>query len=168
MTPLLKQDLEVTVIDRPAREHLALLLRRLADGRISNDDFDDNYAFKSPDSGVQAVAEEGWALYGDYWTYRLRGHHALARPVLRRVAQSILFLHSDCEYEWPAPPRLGPAGKVLAVLTLGRFDMRHHDGSWTNWLAAGDFTVWPFLRWSAFERACAAPRYLRGHSSAAA
>ena len=152
------------MIDRAGRDRLALFLRRLATGRITNDDYNDEYPVRSPDSGIEAISRAGWTLYSDTWTYRLRGRHALTRETLRAVARCILFLHSDQEFEWTPEPRRGLTGFVLALLTFGRVDTRN----WKTWRAQGDYENWPFLRRADFDRASANPRFLTGRGRAAA
>ncbi len=156
------------MVDRSSRERLAVKLRRLADGRITNDDFDEEVPSASPDRGVQEIARFGWTLYDDFRHYRLRDRNALDRGTLRRVGFCILFLHSCNEYEWPRDPKLGVIGIFLSIVTLGRFDLRHHNGAWLRWFGTGDLSVWPFLRWDDFEQAQRAPRFLRGRGAAAA
>jgi len=156
------------MVDRSDRERLAVRLRRLADGRITNDDFDEEVPSDSPDRGVQEIARFGWTLYDDLRHYRLRGRDALNRATLRRVGLCILFLHSSNEYDWPRHPKLGAIGIFLSIVTLGRFDLRHHNDAWVRWFGAGDLSVWPFLRWDDFERAQRAPRLLGGRGEAAA
>ena len=152
------------MIDRAGRDRLALHLRRLATGRITNDDYNDEYPIRSVDAGIDAVSKAGWSLYSDTWTYRLRGRNALGPETFRAVARCILFLHSDQEYEWSPDPRRGFLGLVLALITLGRADTR----DWAIWRAQGHYDVWPFLRRADFDRAAAKPRFLTGGGWAAA
>ena len=152
------------MIDRAGRDRLALFLRRLATGRITNDDYNDEYPVRSEDAGIEAIARAGWTLYSDTWTYRLRGRHALAPETRRAVARCILFLHSDLEYEWSRDPSWGFAGVLVGVLTLGRVDIR----DWKTWEGQGDYDLWPFLRRADFDQASANPRFLTGRGRAAA
>ena len=64
------------MVDVEGRKLGALLLRRLASGRITNDEFDEAFPF-SDDAGLRAVSDFGWSLYSDFDTYRLVGRHAL-------------------------------------------------------------------------------------------
>jgi len=88
------------MIDPTSRTEAALLLRRLASGRITNDDFDERYPRRSPDPGVVAVGEVAWTLYSDLRTYRLVGSKALSSADRRLVARCVLFLHSGLPYSW--------------------------------------------------------------------
>jgi hypothetical protein len=82
------------MIDPRSRTEAALLLRRFASGRITNDDFDERYPRRSPDPGVVAVGGVAWTLYSDLRTYRLVGQKALSSTDRRLVARCMVFLHS--------------------------------------------------------------------------
>jgi hypothetical protein len=61
----------------------------------------------------------------------------------------ILFLHSDLEYEWPAPfPSVTLMSRLLGWLS--RQPIRNH----------GDIDMWPFIRRSDYEEASSSPRLL--------
>lgn len=154
------------MIDREARDRLALRLRRLAAGRLYIDDFDEDYfpPFPFTDLGVDAVGRAAWAQYSDYWNHRLRGSDALPKARLKEIARWILFLHSDCDYEWPEYPRHDVLSFLVAALTIGRLDMRRWR-AWPEWQSAGDFQVWPFLRKSDCDGAAQHPRFLTGQPS---
>ena len=154
------------MIDREARDKLALRLRRLAAGRLYIDEFDDHYypPFPFTDRGVDAVARSAWGQYSDYWNHRLRGRDALSNVRLKDVARWILFLQSDYEYEWSPFPKSGALGWLVAILTLGRLDTRRWHG-WPEWQALGDFDVWPFFRRSDCNQASERPRLLTGQPS---
>jgi hypothetical protein len=155
------------MIARTERTQLALQLRRLASGRISNDDFEDGTPRHSPDAAVQELFLFGWSLYHDYSTYRLRGRQAPSREVLDIVARCVLFLDSDLEYEWPEHPPRRALGWIVALLTLGWVDIRRL-GAWQQWRRTGDFEVWPFFRRTDCELARANPRFFTGRGAAAA
>ena len=90
------------MIDRVGRDTLALLLRRLVTGRITNDEFEDALPGRSEDEAIWAVFRGGaWYLYGDLHEHRLVGEHELSSEQRREVAKWILFLKSNREYEWP-------------------------------------------------------------------
>ena len=152
------------MIDRPARDSVALLIRRLASGRISNQDYEDAWwATKTHDEAVRAVLDAGWALYDDYRTYRLRGAAALPPATLAAISRCVLFLTSDLEYEWP-PLRPSPLFLAGTLLTLGIMQRRRR----ARWEASGDHHVWPFRRYSDFKRALAHPPFLAGPRERAA
>lgn len=90
------------MIDRAARDALALDLRRLACGRITNDEFEGTFA-PSEDRAIASIHEGAWLLYGDMTEHHLTGRDALTPDAKRWVARCILFLRSDVEYAWPEP-----------------------------------------------------------------
>ena len=147
------------MVAREERDRLAILLRRLADGRITNDDYDSEFPIASDDRAVEIIAYNGWGLYSDFPTYRLRGKHALSPAAREHVARSILVLHSDLEYEWPREPRHNLISLIVVLLTVGWVDLR----PWQEWKRQGDFPVWPFFRWADYEQALVKPRFLTGH-----
>jgi hypothetical protein len=154
------------MVNRDEREALALAIRRLAAGRITNDDYDDQYPVQSEDQAVTAVSWAGWSLYSDYWNYRLRGRNSLSAETMEAVARCVLFLQSGKEYEWPPEPKRGLIGNFVAMLSLGWVDTRKWHG-WPEWRAAGEFDVWPFLRRADFDWARQHPRYLKGSTATA-
>lgn len=94
-------------VDRKARDDLAVALRRLVTGRMTNDQFDDHYYYDdwvdSSDKAVSEIATFGWGLYSSdlLWPYKLKGCHAVSSEIRRTAARAILFLASKHEYEWP-------------------------------------------------------------------
>jgi hypothetical protein len=116
------------MIDREGRDRLALGLRRLASGQITNDEFDDRFFepyFSFAESGkcecgyaleglkteicpecgrgmrdpaLGDIATFGWTLYSDTRRYRLRGRYKLPRAAREAVARCVLFLDSDLPY----------------------------------------------------------------------
>jgi len=90
------------MINRAARDCLALALRRLAAGRITNDEFDDEvsewWGCTDDDPALGELAVYGWLHYSDLREYRLRGRDKLSQQARRSIARAILFLKSDQEY----------------------------------------------------------------------
>jgi len=134
------------MIDRAARNKLAGLLRGLASGLISNDEFEDSI----PDSDDKAIFEVffngGWQLYSDTMEYKLKGKDALEKAVKKVVARWVLFLKSNYEYSWPNVPF---SKRVLHVLTFGLLGTTCAK----VWSATGDVDVWPFLKEEHFTKA---------------
>lgn len=106
------------MIDKPRRKRLALHLRHLATGQITNDDFESSvmdevtYGWlpeqyyrakeaKSDDRVIQPILEFGWTLYDDLSQHKLTKQHQLPPEQRKDIARYILFLHSDLEYRWP-------------------------------------------------------------------
>lgn len=149
-------------IDPPSRRHLAEGLRHLAIGRITNEDFERRYArsaLRSKDLGVRHIYEAAWHLYNDLETYRLTGAHRLDRKTRRDVARCILFLRSMRPYEWPAPSRwYDLAWLPVHLATLGLSSRLQRN----RWRRSGEFSVWPFRRWTDYRAALRLPVYLQG------
>jgi hypothetical protein len=149
------------MIDRAGRDQVALLIRRLASGQAATDHYEDVFwDLKSEDAGVQAVLHAGWTTYGDWSPKRFRGPHALTPQTMAAVARCVLFLKSDLPYEWPeSPPRL--AAFFADVLTLGFAARRRR----RLFEAAGDYHVWPFLRYADYKRALEHPPFMMQESA---
>src|SRR5688500_11324589 len=105
------------MVDIERRKKLALHLRHLSVGLISNDDFEDRIMDdvtngwlpeqyhrvkeeKSDDPIIKPMLELSWCLYNDTMRHKLIGRHKLNEEQLKDIARFILFLHSDFEYEW--------------------------------------------------------------------
>ncbi len=132
------------MIDRIARDQLALALRRYVAGRITNDDLADDAPDRSPDPAIRPIYEYAWNLYDDHHQHRAAGRHALNRLGRRTVARWILFLHTDLEYRWPTFSFMQIYNWPLNLLTLGWWERRKERRS-TAFQQAGDFEVWPFF-----------------------
>jgi hypothetical protein len=134
------------MIDRNARNKLAELLRGLASGLISNDEFGDAIP-ESEDKAINEVfSNGGWMLYSDMKEYKLKGKDALEKIVKNEVARWVLFLKSNYEYNWPYVPFLQ---RVLHTVSFGLLGT-----SYTKvWGLSGNIEVWPFLKVEHFTKA---------------
>ncbi len=94
------------MVDRRARDELAVGLQQLVAGDITNDEFTDayyQYGCRSQDRAVAEIAEFGWGLYDDTrGPYRLEGPDAVTDEIREATGRAALFLASELEYEWPA------------------------------------------------------------------
>ncbi|MBX7247044.1 MAG: hypothetical protein K1X53_16215 [Candidatus Sumerlaeaceae bacterium] len=132
------------VLDRAGRDRAAELLRKLADGEITTDEFADSYPM-SDDRGVRAMRQAGWLLYDDLREHKLIGKDALPAEGKAEVARWILFLRTDDDFLYPLHEGLsGCAVSLLSLFTLGQVRI----GKWT-----GDY--FPFQTKEDFERAFA-------------
>ncbi len=148
------------MIDRTGRDSLAVQLRRLASGRLTNADFESVRLDRAEDEALVAIGYVGWSLYDDFFVYRLRGRRGLKPDTLEAVERCVLFLDSDLPYEWP--PRRPSVKRILVtLLTFGIWLRRDRQ----RWEASGPYHVWPFYRESDYQRALANPRRLKGRSS---
>lgn len=114
------------MIDRPARDRLAQLLRHVVSGQMSMEAFSDEaeqFAETTRDAGVLAVSEAVWALHSDA-PFRPTGLGGGLRPSLalrRRLAIAALFLYTDADYEWPEIRRQGQSMDFLLLLACATF-----------------------------------------------
>jgi hypothetical protein len=150
------------MIHREHRDRLALQLRRLASGRITNEQFEERVLSASPDPGVRAVIKAAWGLYSDLREHTLTGKDALTADERRHVARAVLFLHSDLEYRWPPYATMALLRDLASFLTAGR--TRSSRAVLRPWAARGDKQVWPFADQKDLNQARRAPRFLVGPS----
>lgn len=143
--------------DATSRRAAAELVRQLASGRLTNDEFEERWP-ASADPALSAVREAAWFLYSDLRAYRLTGANRLPFAVRRQVSRWVIFLQSDLEYEWPVATRTEKLARSIAdLLTMGVATRR-----WKTALQVSeDADVWPFFRRVDFRRALRAPRLLR-------
>ena len=127
-----------SVVDREGRSKAATLLRSLASGQITNDEFADRWP-ASPDPAVDEVYWAAWKLYSDLKEYRLVGADRLAKAERREVARWVVFLRTDLRYSWPQLPKVP---FLLAGITTAGIS------TWltTLWYRRqGDLSSWPFI-----------------------
>lgn len=97
------------MVDSDLRQELSQDVRRLATGRMTNDDFDgacyERYEV-SKDRAVREISVFCSSLYSSdlLLPMRLRGRHTLDPETKRTCTRAVLFLRSGLEYEWPAFP----------------------------------------------------------------
>jgi hypothetical protein len=162
------------MIDTERRKQLALHLRHLSVGLISNDDFEEAimddvsdgwlpeqyYRSKvakdeNDDPIIKPMLELCWGLYDDTRNHKLIKSDELTKDGLRIIARCILFLHSDREYEWPYFNTNNPLLRfsikdlIFSILTLGHYYRNKREEqiiSYYEWQKLGDYDVWPFFR----------------------
>ena len=79
------------MIDRNSRNRLAELLRSLASGQITNDEFETSIQESKDKAIVEVFSNGGWTLYSDMKEYKLNGKNALETVVKKEVAKWVLF-----------------------------------------------------------------------------
>ena len=165
------------MVDKERRKKLALHLRHLAVGQITNDDFEKRimddvsngwlpeqyYRAKdvpNDDPIIRPMLELCWCLYNDTEQHKLTGRHQLTSEQLKDIARFILFLHSDIEYSWPYLDPTNPLIRfsfkdlLLSVLTLGqhyRNKMAVRQKQFDEFKSTGDYDYWPFINKDQFE-----------------
>ena len=148
------------MIDRDARNNMAVLVRRLVACRITNDDFEEEVP-RSDDPAIHAVHGMAWRLYSDLETHFLNGRHSIPKDGRREIARWILFLYSNEEYAWPDYSFFQANDWLMNLLTFGWWE-RRKESQLNQFKAAGDFNVWPFINRASFDSAVNNPTLLTG------
>ncbi len=176
------------MVDKERRKKLALHLRHLTVGQITNDDFeirvidDVSYGWlpeqyhraneaNSDDPIIRPMLELSWCLYSDLDQHKLTGGHKLTDEQLKDIARYILFLHSDFEYKWPYIDPTNPLFRfsfkelLLSVLTLGKYyrdKIKEREQHLKETQELGDYDFWPFFTKQDFEQQLKEPPFLNG------
>ncbi|MDS4039548.1 MAG: hypothetical protein RKP20_00005 [Candidatus Competibacter sp.] len=151
------------MIDHEGRKRLAELTRRLAVGRITNEEFES----QRPNSKEIALFEVYfyglWPLYDDFVEHKLIGRWALTPEGRAWVARIVLFLRSGLPYCYPRLTGLAQLPVLLCSLaTLGWVGRLWRRRQWKD----GDESVWPFFSRSEYDEARRNPVYLSGGKDA--
>lgn len=174
------------MVDKERRKKLALHLRHLSVGLITNDSFEDRimgdvtYGWlpeqyhrakesKFDDQIILPMLELCWCLYSDTKRHKLIGRHKLSDEQLKNIARYILFLHFDLEYEWPYIDVTNPLIKfsfkdlLLTVLTFGQ-NIREVNKKRKQQIeeveSKGDMEIWPFFNKHDYEKQLKKPPFL--------
>lgn len=147
--------------DQEARKHLAGLVRRLASGAITNEQFE-NAQPNSKEPTLQDIYFYGlWPLYDDFVEHKLIGRWALTREGKAWVARIVLFLHSGQPYRYPQLTGFSQIPVILlSLFSLGWFGRFWRRRKWRG----GDESVWPFYSRSEYEEALKHPVFLNGNA----
>lgn len=166
------------MIDLERRKKLALHLRQLSTGQISNDDFEERvmddvtYGWlpeqyyrskesKSDDKIIRPILEFSWCLYNDTYNHKLKGKHELTEGQVKDIARFILFLHSDQEYDWKYVDMTNPIIRfsfndlLKSIITFGQHyrNMKmSREQEFELMKKEGDFEYWPFKTKVDFEK----------------
>jgi hypothetical protein len=169
------------VTSQTDRNRMAELLRQLASGRITNDQFEDG--LPALDRDTWPIFRAVWGCYDDLHEHRLRGLHRLSPHQREIFARCCLFLRSGLSYEWPRASRwtavrawLDSASVDQMPSTKGRRRLRwlftyipHNRGSERRDAQVKsrmiDDRIWPFRRRADLNAALRNPPYLAGGSA---
>lgn len=158
------------MVDNYRRKKLALHLRHLSTGQISNDDFEERiteyvtYGWlpeqyyrskesKTDDQVIRPILELSWGFYNDTHNQKLKGKYNLSDEQRKEIARFILFLHSDLEYDWTYVDVTNPLMRLSftdilkSIFTLGQHyrDLKiKHKEEFELMKKTGDFDFWPF------------------------
>ena len=130
------------------------LLRWLAVGKITNDEFEADLPESYDRSIVEIFSKGAWFLYDDLREYKLSGRDSLESYEKSIVARWILFLKTDFEYEWPNAEF---REAFIKTISLGLFGQSTLD----KWRKYGDVSYWPFKNGDQFEYAKKTKVYLQ-------
>ncbi len=165
------------MVDKDRRKKLALHLRQLSTGQLSNDDFEERvteditYGWlpeqyyrakecKNDDAIIRSILEFSWCLYNDTYNHKLIGEHKLSDLQIKEIARFILFLQSDLEYEWTYIDLTNPLMRfsftdlLKSILTLGIHykEMKlKREEEFELMKKSGDFELWPFKTQAEYE-----------------
>ena len=147
------------MVDRGARDALALYLRRLISGRMTSADyvFEADRLLRSRDPSIRPIVEAAYWTFGNFGPRRYIGESRVDRETRRHVARVVLFLRSELEYEWPPDPAWAVLRDILWVVTLG--GVTSGQESWARWRRSGQFSMWPFMNQSDFESVAGQPAF---------
>lgn len=149
------------MIDRLTRDRYAELLRRFIAGQVTNFEYEDRFDqvaidLDIADPAVDELFRVMWSTYCDIREHKMTGDHTFEGENRKTVLRFLLFLHSDCPYEWPTEEL---SGCLLSLLTLGLYGkLTKPDPASIN----GDEEVWPFYRKGDYEHAVRHPKLLNG------
>lgn len=176
------------MIDIERRKKLALHLRHLATGQISNDDFENSimddvtYGWlpeqyyrakesKTDDALIRPTVEYTWCLYSDLENHKLKGKFKLTEFQEKEIARLILFLHSQQEYTWEYVDLTNPIMRfsfteiMQSILTFGKYYREQRmtrEKQLEEMKNSGDFEYWPFKTKSDFEKQLESQPFLVG------
>lgn len=159
---------------------MAELLRQLASGRITNDEFEDGLDMDF-DRDTRPIFHAAWLCYDDLHSHRLRGAHRLSPLERQLFARCVLFLRSGLSYEWSGQSsfRVGfdptmdskwvtSCRRSLSTLIAKLFTYRRCDDAINDQEAKSrmiDDRIWPFYRRADLNAALRNPPYLAGCSA---
>ena len=177
------------MIDRERRRKIALHLRHYLAGLITNDDYESQAygGAKSDDPVIRAMYLESWFLQDDMKCHKLTGSYKPTTEQFKYMARIILFLHSDCEYEWPKidpwsyqtafylillslplafllVAHLGIYTLLIILASVLYFLFTILKGQWEfyKFNKVGDYDYWPFISKEQYEAQLTKQPFLTG------
>jgi hypothetical protein len=89
------------MVDTKGRAEAARLIGEFLEGRMTNDEFDEQYPQGSRDPALQNIRLCLWAFWSDLETHRLEREHALGAEQQALFQRCIAFLGTNLEYVGP-------------------------------------------------------------------
>jgi hypothetical protein len=176
------------MVDREARRKYAELVRQFISGRMTEDEYMRNFfslRVNKKDPALLEIFDAVDNLCEDAYPVKLTQQWLLNKNEKRRVAQAVLFLQSDVEYQWSKKLWDGSVFLVIAFCILILFAVLPETPfllrfalsaplvvAWQcyeQWqrkrkqsVIVGDKEAWPFLCQADLEEAARHPRLLNG------
>ncbi|NSX55630.1 hypothetical protein [Parasulfitobacter algicola] len=157
---------QIDTLDIKARREAAQIFRNFLNGKITNDDFE-NQMPTTHDRAIDAIWDTAWLFYDDFKTHHLKGRYAMPSDQKRACIRWILFLHSSLEYKWPDLylPGWDPSLRIKKSFWQRIFSL---DALPTDkakaFLCSGHYAVWPFISVIDYKSALSNPTLLSGRS----
>jgi hypothetical protein len=89
------------MVDVKNRAKAAKLILDFVEGRITNDEFDEQYPHRSSDQALQNIWRYLWLFWDDRESHTLRGEHQLSAPQRVLCEHCVTFLQTEIEYTGP-------------------------------------------------------------------
>ncbi|CAN5366304.1 hypothetical protein BH10BAC4_BH10BAC4_13830 [soil metagenome] len=182
------------MLDSNRRKKLALHLRQLSTGQISNDEFEERVTedvtfgwlpeqyyrakeSKTDDPVIRPILEYSWCLYNDTYNHKLTGKHKLTDEQSKEIARFILFLHSDLDYDWTYVDLTNPVIRfsftdiLKSIISLGQHyrDLNlKREEEFKLMKKSGDFELWPFKPRTEYEQQGTTKPFRRGEEKTTA
>ena len=131
------------------------LIRQLAEGTITNDDFEDGYPRGREDPALGGIYQQLWYLWSDLYTHALTEGHRPKDDAIELMQRCATFLGTDLEYKWP---RIGIDSLKLIFCRILGFSKpieEAHQRELERLSRVGNLDVWPFVDerdWSSARR----------------
>jgi hypothetical protein len=90
------------MVDMKSRVSAANLIKEFAAGRLTNDEFDEQYP-DSEDRGAQTIGQVLWLSWDDRFTHRLEVEYQHTDQQKALFYRCIAFLQTELEYTGPSP-----------------------------------------------------------------
>jgi hypothetical protein len=135
------------MVNRTKRDLARRLVEKFLSGKITNDDFVNEYPDpEKDDRAIAAIYDRLWGFWDDRQTHTVAGEHDLSPEGRAVFERCIAFLNSDLEYEWPPLKWRSLLQTSLRLIGLGRIADRRSDEWARKVRTIGKWEVWPFIR----------------------
>jgi hypothetical protein len=136
------------VVHSSERRQAANLLQALFEGKITNDEYDNDYPNRSGDPGLDVVYDRIWLHYSDLHTH-LFDREELTSEQRELFVRCIAFLRTDLEYEGPLLGLGLPVWQRIARLFGLNVGSKGHGKGGSEFLDP----YWPFATENQYQQA---------------